>query len=379
MLTNLDFVPRKIETLEEIINFPKQSQMLKKNFPEFRHWFEILFKLLEKENHKELITKQKIADDIAVAGNSIYFYYKYLKDFLENPETLEQMEHFSQVGQLQHMVEIVCYFDSLQEVFCLDKSKPDFKLCKDLKQENAHGIYTMFLNAYSKLLDVLYEIGNSLYKINVERWENIVFKPSSIGALNGTSTQSTEEVSTLAQPTSKPCFIPGIQYVLVDFVHDTSRLSRVPSVMYKTHSANLLRTDRTVIGDYGFIYDFSPETLVEYDFDSVTSDDWFNNKLVRIHQSLLASNLSEQLSYEETYAIWELNPLYNIDEVIAKAGRYTIEIKSGSKPFGIFIWKEKLNENLKTVQSLSTTMHLPLLIAESNVIQVVPWQNVFDI
>ena len=74
-----------------------------------------------------------------------------------------------------------------------------------------------------------------------------------------------------------------------------------------------------------------------------------------------------------------MNPLYNIDEVIAKAGRYTIEIKSGSKPFGIFIWKEKLNENLKTVQSLSTTMHLPLLIAESNVIQVVPWQNVFDI
>ena len=353
MLENSDIAPIKIEVLEEIINLPKQSQKLKQNFSKFRIWLEILFKKLEKEELQDLIGK------VTLASDRITKYYKYLQKCLDNPETLNGVATFSKVNGLKYSAEIICYFESLKDLFYFKSAGTKFKLKENIKQENITKIYKLFLDAYGKLFDVLYWIENTLYEINVEKWEKVTLHSKDIDCIiKGASTLD------------KEARIPGIQFVVASFSNDTSN-------SYNS-GISLIRTDGKKEEGYGFLYDFSKETLYKDDLSTVSSNDWQNDKLSRLIQSLEIGNSFDTISYNYENAVWNLNPLYDLDEVIAKSGQYKINLKKTSYPFGILVWKENLKENLNEMQAFSTLLHLPILIIDNYEIKVIPWQNVFD-
>lgn len=73
-------------------------------------------------------------------------------------------------------------------------------------------------------------------------------------------------------------------------------------------------------------------------------------------------------------------PLYNQEDILAKTKEYNeILLRPNSQPFGIFVWKEKLEKCKKKVQSLCTVFEIPLYIANENgSLLVIPWKDVFN-
>ena len=343
MLKNSDIAPTKIEVLEEIINLPKQSQKLKQNIPKFRLWLEALFQYLTKEEKEEIVT------NLISTGDSTKKYYNYLQKFLKNPGSLSS---FNQVNHLIYKIEIIYYFETLMDALCTNSKSKSLELKDSIQQEEITKIYKMFLEAYGNLFNTLYQIENTLYEINVEKWEKITLNSTDVKCAIVGATALNENIT-----------IPGTQFVLAGFSNDSSKL-------YKIDKAFLFKTDKR-IGDYGFLYDFSKEIIYNEDLSDVASDNWYNDKLSRLYQSLLTGELLETTSYACEGAIWDLDPLYNLDEILAETEEYEIKLRMGSKPFAIFVWKEKLEVHKKMIDAIRIAYGLPLLVFDNCRIEVI--------
>ena len=148
-------------------------------------------------------------------------------------------------------------------------------------------------------------------------------------------------------------------------------------------SAMLFKTDTNYsFGDraFGFMYNAKQE-----DFIAMSSSDMYSatitiENLKESFETLLCGK--PMLTIHEIIEATpiDLLPLYDLNELLSSTHDYNeLLLKPDAKPYGIFVWEERLSKCFKQVCSLSTVMHIPLFVCKRNgSMIIINWQNVFE-
>lgn len=178
----------------------------------------------------------------------------------------------------------------------------------------------------------------------------------------------------------KPFTIDRPALALVSFCSDTTRCY---SSNQKVISASLIKTDKhKCFADrsFGFLYEAKVDNFVATSYRDLQSSTEKIRTTKELFEYVLRGEMLLALDDRLIVTGDEMLPLYNQEDILAKTEKYNeILLRPSSQPFGIFVWKEKLENCKKKVQSLCTVLELPLYIANENgSLLVIPWRDVFN-
>ena len=368
MLKNLKFIPSDKDTLEAIINSTKTAGKFNRYFEMYREWFNRVYSINVEKGKKELLS----------LCNSSYLYYEYLYKYILNTQSfkevyaaLAQLYHqqnsTSQIN-LQQSTEISKLFDLLERVFGYrsDCVKP-LKLKSEITLEEIATIYKKYTSLLSELFSAICSLEDRIIQDNWTDWKCNVLGDKALAQL----------------PLNNKLEIQDPSIIIVSFCNDTSK--------YFTHtqkmiSAMLFKTDTNYSFDnraFGFMYNAKQEDFIAMSFSDMYSSTVTIESLEESFQTLFCGKpmLTVDKIIEATPI--DLLPLYDLNELLNNTYDYNeLLLKPDAKPYGIFVWEERLEERLdecfSQVCSLSTVMRIPLFICKQNgSMVIINWQNVF--
>ena len=363
MLNDSDFRPANKEVLEAIINAPRKAYKLNRAFDEFEKWY----KVIPKNNNT-------CVDAILGACTGLYTYYFYLKEHLESASNYTQI--YKRINDLEH--HNAMYFEEhthemfylMANCFTLTKGNiPEIKLADNISKDDVEFLYKCFIGAYSKLFHLISILEKELQTLNEYSWSGMVM---------GNDWEALTKLVTLGNQ----CYqlIPTSQFAIVSFCEDPSKL------YYSTQdaiSASLINTqNRKSFHDrsYGFMYSFSTDNLFAMSFEDANSSCWWDNTLKHLIELLIEGEpLLSVIQGIEASPI-DLRPLYKFDELLEKTIKYNeILLKPETKPYGIFVYEEKLGDCFNQACSLCTIFRIPLFICRKDgSMVVIDWRDVFN-
>lgn len=368
MLKNLKFIPSDKDTLEAIINSTKTAGKFNRYFEMYREWFNRVYSTNVEKGKKELLS----------LCNSSYLYYEYLYKYILNTQSfkevyaaLAQLYHqqnsTSQIN-LQQSTEISKLFDLLERVFGYrsDCVKP-LKLKSEITLEEIATIYKKYTSLLSELFSAICSLEDRIIQDNWTDWKCNVLGDKALAQL----------------PFNNKLEIQDPSIIIVSFCNDTSK--------YFTHtqkmiSAMLFKTDTNYSFDnraFGFMYNAKQEDFIAMSFSDMYSSTITIESLEESFKTLFCGKpmLTVDKIIEATPI--DLLPLYDLNELLNNTYDYNeLLLKPDAKPYGIFVWEERLEERLdecfSQVCSLSTVMRIPLFICKQNgSMVIINWQNVF--
>lgn len=368
MLKNLKFIPSDKDTLEAIINSTKTAGKFNRYFEMYREWFNRVYSTNVEKGKKELLS----------LCNSSYLYYEYLYKYILNTQSfkevyaaLAQLYHqqssTSQIN-LQQSTEISKLFDLLERVFGYrsDCVKP-LKLKSEITLEEIATIYKKYTSLLSELFSAICSLEDRIIQDNWTDWKCNVLGDKALAQL----------------PLNNKLEIQDPSIIIVSFCNDISK--------YFTHtqkmiSAMLFKTDTNYSFDnraFGFMYNAKQEDFIAMSFSDMYSSTITIESLEESFKTLFCGKpmLTVDKIIEATPI--DLLPLYDLNELLNNTYDYNeLLLKPDAKPYGIFVWEERLEERLdecfSQVCSLSTVMRIPLFICKQNgSMVIINWQNVF--
>ena len=367
MLKNLKFIPSDKDTLEAIINSTKTAGKFNRYFEMYREWFNRVYSTNVEKGKKELLS----------LCNSSYLYYEYLYKYILNTQSfkevyaaLAQLYHqqnsTSQIN-LQQSTEISKLFDLLERVFGYrsDCVKP-LKLKSEITLEEIATIYKKYTSLLSELFSAICSLEDRIIQDNWTDWKCNVLGDKALAQL----------------PLNNKLEIQDPSIIIVSFCNDTSK--------YFTHtqkmiSAMLFKTDTNYSFDnraFGFMYNAKQEDFIAMSFSDMYSSTITIESLEESFKTLFCGKpmLTVDKIIEATPI--DLLPLYDLNELLNNTYDYNeLLLKPDAKPYGIFVWEERLEERVdecfSQVCSLSTVMRIPLFICKQNCSMVIiNWQHV---
>ena len=365
MLKNLKFIPSDKDTLEAIINSTKTAGTFDRYFEMYREWFNKVYSTDIEKGKKELLS----------LCNSSYLYYEYLYKYILNTQSLKEV--YAALAQLvnqqdyptqtnyQQSTDVSELFDLLERVFGYrnDCVKP-LKLKSEITLEEIATIYKKYTSLLSELFSTICSLEDRIIQDNWTDWKCYVLGDKALAQI---SLNNKSEIQN-----------PSI--VIVSFCNDTSK--------YFTHtqrmiSAMLFKTDTNYSFDnraFGFMYNADQDDFIAMSFSDMYSSTITIKSLEESFKTLFCGKpmLTVDKIIEATPI--DLLPLYDLNELLNSTYEYNeLLIRPDAKPYGIFVWKERLSECFSQVCSLSTVMHLTLFICrEDGSLIVIDWQNVFE-
>lgn len=368
MLKNLKFIPSDKDTLEAIINSTKTAGKFNRYFEMYREWFNRVYSTNVEKGKKELLS----------LCNSSYLYYEYLYKYILNTQSFKevyaalaklyhQQNSTSQIN-LQQSTEISKLFDLLERVFGYrsDCVKP-LKLKSEITLEEIATIYKKYTSLLSELFSAICSLEDRIIQDNWTDWKCNVLGDKALAQL----------------PLNNKLEIQDPSIIIVSFCNDTSK--------YFTHtqkmiSAMLFKTDTNYSFDnraFGFMYNAKQEDFIAMSFSDMYSSTITIESLEESFKTLFCGKpmLTVDKIIEATPI--DLLPLYDLNELLNNTYDYNeLLLKPDAKPYGIFVWEERLEERLyecfSQVCSLSTVMRIPLFICKQNgSMVIINWQNVF--
>ena len=403
MLKNLKFIPSDKNTLEVIINSTKTAGTFNRYFGMYRKWFNKVYSTDIEKGKKELLS----------LCNSSYLYYEYLYKYILNTQSFKEvyaalaqlyhqqnpLEHTTlketyasqdkildgrddssesrYLAQLNHRqdyasqinpqqsIDVSKLFDLLERVFGYrsDCVKP-LKLKSEITLEEIATIYKKYTSLLSELFSAICSLEDRIIKDNWTDWKCDVLGDKVLAQLSLNNKLEIQD--------------PSI--VIVSFCNDTSK--------YFTHtqkmiSAMLFKTDTNYGFDdraFGFMYNAKQEDFIVMSFSDMYSSTVTIESLEESFQTLFCGKpmLTVDKIIEATPI--DLLPLYDLNELLNSTYDYNeLLLKPDAKPYGIFVYKERLSECFSQVCSLSTVMHIPLFICrQDGSLLIINWQNVFE-
>lgn len=365
MLKNLKFIPSDKDTLEAIINSTKTAGTFNRYFEMYRAWFNKVYSTDIEKGKKELLS----------LCNSSYLYYEYLYKYILNTQSFEEV--YAALAQLYHQqystfqinpqqsTEVSKLFDLLERVFGYrsDCVRP-LRLKSEITLEEIATIYKKYISLLSELFSAICSLENRIIQDNWTDWKCNVLGDKALAQLSPNNRLEIQN--------------PSI--VIVSFCDNTSKYFMHTQKMI---SAMLFKTDTNYsFGDraFGFMYNAKQE-----DFIAMSSSDMYSatitiENLKESFETLLCGK--PMLTIHEIIEATpiDLLPLYDLNELLSSTHDYNeLLLKPDAKPYGIFVWEERLSKCFKQVCSLSTVMHIPLFVCKRNgSMIIINWQNVFE-
>ena len=402
MLKNLKFIPSDKNTLEVIINSTKTAGTFNRYFGMYRKWFNKVYSTDIEKGKKELLS----------LCNSSYLYYEYLYKYILNTQSFKEvyaalaqlyyqqnpLEHTTiketyasqdkildgrddssesrYLAQLNHrqdyasqinpqqFTDVSKLFDLLERVFGYrsDCVKP-LKLKSEITLEEIATIYKKYTSLLSELFSAICSLEDRIIQDNWTDWKCNVLGDKALAQL----------------PLNNKLEIQDPSIIIVSFCNDTSK--------YFTHtqkmiSAMLFKTDTNYSFDnraFGFMYNAKQEDFIAMSFSDMYSSTITIESLEESFKTLFCGKpmLTVDKIIEATPI--DLLPLYDLNELLNNTYDYNeLLLKPDAKPYGIFVWEERLEECFSQVCSLSTVMRIPLFICKQNgSMVIINWQNVF--
>lgn len=403
MLKNLKFIPSDKNTLEVIINSTKTAGTFNRYFGMYRKWFNKVYSTDIEKGKKELLS----------LCNSSYLYYEYLYKYILNTQSFKEvyaalaqlyhqqnpLEHTTlketyasqdkildgrddstesrYLAQLNHRqdyasqinpqqsTDVSKLFDLLERVFGYrsDCVKP-LKLKSEITLEEIATIYKKYTSLLSELFSAICSLEDRIIKDNWTDWKCDVLGDKVLAQLSLNNKLEIQD--------------PSI--VIVSFCNDTSKYFMHTQKMI---SAMLFKTDTNYSFDdraFGFMYNAKQEDFIAMSFSDMYSSTVTIESLEESFQTLFCGKpmLTVDKIIEATPI--DLLPLYDLNELLNSTYDYNeLLLKPDAKPYGIFVYKERLSECFSQVCSLSTVMHIPLFICrQDGSLLIINWQNVFE-
>ena len=368
MLKNLKFIPSDKNTLEVIINSTKTAGTFNRYFGMYRKWFNKVYSTDIEKGKKELLS----------LCNSSYLYYEYLYKYILNTQSFKEV--YAALAQLNHRqdyasqinpqqsTDVSKLFDLLERVFGYrsDCVKP-LKLKSEITLEEIATIYKKYTSLLSELFSAICSLEDRIIKDNWTDWKCDVLGDKALAQLSLNNKLEIQD--------------PSI--VIVSFCNDTSKYFMRTQKMI---SAMLFKTDTNYSFDdraFGFMYNAKQEDFIAMSFSDMYSSTVTIESLEESFQTLFCGKpmLTVDKIIEATPI--DLLPLYDLNELLNNTYDYNeLLLKPDAKPYGIFVWEERLEERLdecfSQVCSLSTVMRIPLFICKQNgSMVIINWQNVF--
>ena len=403
MLKNLKFIPSDKNTLEVIINSTKTAGTFNRYFGMYRKWFNKVYSTDIEKGKKELLS----------LCNSSYLYYEYLYKYILNTQSFKEV--FAALAQLyyqqnplehttiketyasqdkildgrddssesrylaqlnnrqdyasqinpQQSTDVSKLFDLLERVFGYrsDCVKP-LKLKSEITLEEIATIYKKYTSLLSELFSAICSLEDRIIKDNWTDWKCDVLGDKALAQLSLNNKLEIQD--------------PSI--VIVSFCNDTSKYFMHTQKMI---SAMLFKTDTNYSFDdraFGFMYNAKQEDFIAMSFSDMYSSTVTIESLEESFQTLFCGKpmLTVDKIIEATPI--DLLPLYDLNELLNSTYDYNeLLLKPDAKPYGIFVYKERLSECFSQVCSLSTVMHIPLFICrQDGSLLIINWQNVFE-
>lgn len=365
MLKNLKFIPSDKNTLEVIINSTKTAGTFNRYFGMYRKWFNKVYSTDIEKGKKELLS----------LCNSSYLYYEYLYKYILNTQSFKEVyatlaqlnnrqDYASQINP-QQSTDVSKLFDLLERVFGYrsDCVKP-LKLKSEITLEEIATIYKKYTSLLSELFSAICSLEDRIIKDNWTDWKCDVLGDKALAQLSLNNKLEIQD--------------PSI--VIVSFCNDTSKYFMHTQKMI---SAILFKTDTNYSFDdraFGFMYNAKQEDFIAMSFSDMYSSTVTIESLEESFQTLFCGKpmLTVDKIIEATPI--DLLPLYDLNELLNSTYDYNeLLLKPDAKPYGIFVWEERLSESFNQVCSLSTVMHIPLFICrEDGSLVVINWQDVFE-
>lgn len=365
MLKNLKFIPSDKNTLEVIINSTKTAGTFNRYFGMYRKWFNKVYSTDIEKGKKELLS----------LCNSSYLYYEYLYKYILNTQSFKEVyaaltqlnhrqDYASQINP-QQSTDVSKLFDLLERVFGYrsDCVKP-LKLKSEITLEEIATIYKKYTSLLSELFSAICSLEDRIIKDNWTDWKCDVLGDKALAQLSLNNKLEIQD--------------PSI--VIVSFCNDTSKYFMHTQKMI---SAMLFKTDTNYSFDdraFGFMYNAKQEDFIAMSFSDMYSSTVTIESLEESFQTLFCGKpmLTVDKIIEATPI--DLLPLYDLNELLNSTYDYNeLLLKPDAKPYGIFVYKERLSKCFSQVCSLSTVMHIPLFICrQDGSLLIINWQNVFE-
>ena len=390
MLKNLKFIPSDKNTLEVIINSTKTAGTFNRYFGMYRKWFNKVYSTDIEKGKKELLS----------LCNSSYLYYEYLYKYILNTQSFKEvyaalaqlyyqqnpLEHTTiketyasqdkildgrddssesrYLAQLNHrqdyasqinpqqFTDVSKLFDLLERVFGYrsDCVKP-LKLKSEITLEEIATIYKKYTSLLSELFSAICSLEDRIIKDNWTDWKCDVLGDKALAQLSLNNKLEIQD--------------PSI--VIVSFCNDTSKYFMHTQKMI---SAMLFKTDTNYSFDdraFGFMYNAKQEDFIAMSFSDMYSSTVTIESLEESFQTLFCGKpmLTVDKIIEATPI--DLLPLYDLNELLNSTYDYNeLLLKPDAKPYGIFVYRDKLYEVLPEVFSLAISMQLPLFICNQD-------------
>lgn len=393
MLRKTEFAPTSAKVLGLFINTPKLYGNLSNYFKRYAEWFLVVYN--EATISDRVITLYSMC-------NTVYEYYSCLTDFIEESSSFNKMykeladiRNFYLSDDFNKTIRALTQdnlpddiWEALTKNTFPDESKAlaqnnlpedltvkllsilrrvfcDCKDCvepvtvrKDVTRDEIDLIYKKTLDFFVWFFKEIYDLGHTVYFRNKKSWPGRAISD---------------------RYCIKPFTIDKPALALISFCSDTTRYY---SSNQKVISASLVKTNNHKCFDdrsFGFLYEANVDNFVATSYRDLQSATEEIRTTKELFEYVLRGEMLLDLNDRIMVTGDEMLPLYNQDDILAKTEKYNeILLRPSSQPFGIFVWKEKLENCKKKVQSLCTVLELPLYIANENgSLLVIPWRDVF--
>lgn len=259
----------------------------------------------------------------------------------------------------------------------------EISLKNELSQKQIKELYIQFLNCGISLYDLINSISDAMFTLYSDKWIS--------NTLNGKKLNMTYSKFKIDQP----------QNVIVSFCVDTSKYTSssqdiISASLFNTKDLVSDNKDDRAFHDrsLGFMYNFSQDIILGMNTEDTYSYNTDLNSYLEMLGALfqgvaLCYNLCAPHEKAPVHTLAKaiqmsslgLKPIYDFSEFQEKTVIYNeIVLSSAAKPYGIFVFREKMYEVLPEVFSLVITMQLPLFICNHDgSLDCIPCNKIFEI
>lgn len=248
----------------------------------------------------------------------------------------------------------------------------EIHLKRDMAYEQLQTLYKNFLNCSISICDLISSIEEVMFVLYKSSWQKNVLTRKNLNRY-----YSTNKSFSINKP----------QNVIISFCNNVTKYANSSQDII---SASLFNTKDLVSNndkskafqdrEFGFLYDFSPDTILGMEPSDLYSYNTNLNSYSRILDALFREvplcghfQISRRHApiFTEAKAVhmstmW-LKPIYDFNEFQEKTVIYNeIVLCEEAKPYGIFVFRDKLCEVIPEIFSLTIVMGLPLFICNSN-------------
>ena len=347
MLKNSKWIPSTVKSLENLLNTKLPDISINLYLITISKWY------------KEVYTRQHGLNKLLKINNALLLYYQNVykySDYSENNrnciEDLVTTIDFLKQFNNNYKASADCIFSALAKGFSpICKGSFHINLKRDLTQKEIESIYVSFLNSIELLYDLIFLIEDKMFQLYGNDWENRVF----------------DEQKLKNYDCSVQFKITVPQDIIISFCEDTDKYYSstqkiISASLHNTKSRNTYKNR-----SFGFMYSFSPDEIVAMCPDDIQSLNItitnYTELLATVFQGIPLHTLVQRMKLSPI----DLKPIYNLDEFKEKTVLYNeIVLRETAKPFGIFVFREKLQEVLSKLFSLVITMQLPLFVCNTD-------------